>query len=159
MKKHTLTIFSIGHSNRTLEEFIRILKKYGIELVVDVRRFPTSKWEWFKKEILQEALNSRSIRYEYLGDLLGGFQKGGYEKHMKTEEFKSGLGRVIALAKNLRVAIMCSEKIVFKCHRRFITRALQRRGIQVIHIVDSERVFELPLLHVKRAKYRAPFSN
>ena len=90
--------------------------------------------------------------YEYLGDLLGGFRKGGYEKHMKTEEFKSGLGRVIELAKNLRVAIMCSEKIVFKCHRRFITRALQRRGIQVIYIVDSERVFELPLLHVKRAK-------
>ena len=152
MKKHSLTIFSIGHSNRTLDEFLRILKKYGIQLVVDVRRFPTSKWEWFKKESLQEALNIRNIRYEYLGDLLGGFRKGGYEKHMKTEEFKSGLNRVKELAKNCRVAIMCSEKIVFKCHRRFISRALQRRGIQVIHIVDSERAFELPLLHVKRAK-------
>jgi len=51
--------------------------------------------------------------YEYLGDLLGGFRKGGYEKHMKTEEFKSGLSRVKELAKNCRVAIMCSEKIVF----------------------------------------------
>ena len=113
MKKHSLTIFSFGHSNRAFDEFIRILKKYGIELVVVVRRFPASKWEWFKKELLQEALNSRSIRYEYLGDLLGGFQKGGYEKHMKTEEFKSGLSRVKELAKNCRVAIMCSEKIVF----------------------------------------------
>jgi len=159
MKKHSLTIFSIGHSNRTLDEFLRILKTYGIELVVDVRRFLTSKWEWFKKESIQEALNIRNIRYEYLGDLLGGFRKGGYEKHMKTEEFKSGLSQVKELAKNCRVAMMCSEKIVFKCHRRFISRALQRRGIQVIHIVDSERAFELPLLHVKRAKYRAPFSN
>lgn len=150
--KRSLTIFSIGHSNRTLDEFLRILKKYGIKLVVDVRRFPTSKWEWFKKESLQEALNSRNIRYEYLGDLLGGFREGGYEKHMKTEEFKSGLNRVKEFAKNHKVAIMCSEKLVFKCHRRFISRALQRRRIQVIHIVDSERAFELPLLRVKKAK-------
>jgi len=152
MKKHSLTIFSIGHSNRTLDEFLQILKKYGIELVIDVRRFPTSKWEWFKKESLQEALNSRNIMYEYLGDLLGGFRKGGYEKHMKTEEFKSGLNRIRELAKNRRLAVMCSEKIVFKCHRRFISRALQRRRFQVIHIVDSKRAFELPLLRVKKAK-------
>jgi len=152
MKKRNLKVFSIGHSNRTLEEFLGILRKYGIELVVDVRRFPTSKWEWFKKESLQEVLNSRNIRYEYLGDLLGGFRKGGYERHMKTEEFKSGLDRVKEFAKNCRVAIMCSERIVFKCHRLFISRALQRRGVQIIHIVDSERAFELPLLRVKRAK-------
>jgi len=103
MKKHTLKVFSIGHSNRTPEEFLQILKKYCIELVVDVRRFPTSKWEWFKRESLQEALNSRNIMYEYLGDLLGGFRKGGYEKHMTTEEFKSGLNRVKELAKNRRL--------------------------------------------------------
>jgi len=71
---------------------------------------------------------------------------------MKTEEFRSGLNRVKELAKSRRLAIMCSEKIVFKCHRRFISRALQRRGIQVIHIVDSERAFELSLLRVKKAK-------
>jgi len=71
MNEHSLTIFSIGHSSRTLQEFLRILKEYGIQLVVDVRRFPASKWEGFKKESLQEALNRRNIRYEYLGDLLG----------------------------------------------------------------------------------------
>jgi len=71
---------------------------------------------------------------------------------MKTEEFKSGLSRVKELAKNRRVAMMCSEKMVFKCHRRFISRALQRRSIQVMHIVDSKRAFELPLLRVKKAK-------
>ena len=152
MKKHNLMIFSVGHSNRTLDEFLQILKKYGIELLVDVRRFPTSKWEWFKKESLREALKGRNINYEYLGDLLGGFRKGGYEKHMKTEEFKSGLKRVKELAKNCRVAIMCSEKMVFKCHRRFISRALQRRSVRVTHIVDSERAFELPLLRLKKAK-------
>jgi len=145
-------IFSIGHSNRTLDEFLRFLRKYGIELIVDVRRFPTSKWEWFKKENLQGALNRRDIRYEYLGDLLGGFRKGGYERHMKTEEFKSGLKRVKDLAENHRVAIMCSEKIVFKCHRRFVSRSLQRRSIRVIHIVDSKRAFELPLLRAEKAK-------
>ena len=152
MKKRTLTIFSIGHSNRTLDEFLGILKKYSIELVVDVRRFPTSKWEWFKKENLREALNKRSISYEHLGDLLGGFRKGGYERHMRTEEFKRGLKQVKELARNRSVAIMCSEKIVFKCHRRFIARSLQRRGIRVVHIVDSERAFELSLLPAKRAK-------
>jgi len=143
MKKHSLTIFSIGHSNRTLDEFLQVLKKYGIELVVDVRRFPTSKWEWFKKESLQEALSKRLISYEYLGDMLGGFREGGYERHMKTEEFKSGLKRIRELAKNRRVAVMCSEKIVFKCHRRFITRALQQRKFRVVHIVDFDRAFEL----------------
>ena len=75
MKKHSLMIFSIGHSNRTLDEFLQILKKYGIELLVDVRHFPTSKWEWFKKESLREALKERNIGYEYLGDLLGVSEK------------------------------------------------------------------------------------
>jgi len=152
MKKHSIPIFTIGHSNRTLDEFLHILQKYGVELIVDVRRFPTSKWEWFKKENLREELNKRSISYEYLGDLLGGFRKGGYGKHMKTQEFKKGLKRVKEFARNHRVAIMCSEKIVFKCHRRFIARPLQRRGIRVVHIVDSERAFELSLLRAGTAK-------
>ena len=71
---------------------------------------------------------------------------------MKTEEFKSGVKRVRELAENHGVAIMCSEKRVFKRHGRFINRLLQRRSIRVIHIVDSKKAFELPLLRAEKAK-------
>jgi len=114
-----------------------------------VRRFPTSKWEWFKRENLEKALRENGILYEYLGDLLGGFRKGGYERYMKTEAFKSGIERLLKLAEGRRVAIMCVERIVFRCHRRFISRYLQQFGVKVIQILDHCNCFELRTLPSK----------
>ena len=135
-------IYTIGHSNRSIEEFVSLLKKHGITCLVDVRRFPTSKFEHFKKEKLASRLARANVRYVYLGNLLGGFRQGGYEEFMKSEEFRAGLKKVVSLARKERLAIMCSELLWFKCHRRFISDELCKLGFKVIHIVDKKRFYE-----------------
>ena len=138
----TLTIFTVGHSNRSFEELIRILKKYNIETIVDVRSFPTSKkYPWFNREALEIELPKFKIKYIWLKDL-GGYRKGGYEKYQESEQYKIALDELISLAKESRVAIMCAEKLWFKCHRRFISDKLVEEGYRVIHIIDRRRAYE-----------------
>ena len=137
-----MIIYTIGHSNRSLEEFLSLLDHYGIGLVVDVRRFPTSrKYPHFSRESLEAALSSRGIGYAWLGDLLGGYRKGGYRAYMETEEFRRGLERLLELAEGRRTAIMCAERLWFRCHRRFIADALVAMGHEVVHIVEPGREY------------------
>jgi len=134
-------IFTIGHSNRSADEFVKLLKEFGIRAVIDVRRFPTSKHEHFKRERLQEILCEHGIKYFYLGDKLGGFRSGGYRSFMKTEEFLSGLEELERIAKKEVAAIMCAERFPWRCHRRFISMALEERGWEVLHIIDNDRIW------------------
>ncbi|HDD33784.1 MAG: DUF488 domain-containing protein [Thermoprotei archaeon] len=142
------TVYTVGHSTRSLEELIKLLKAYGVGILVDVRRFPTSSiCPHFKAENLEKALKRRGIRYVWLGDKLGGFRKGGYAKYMETEDFRRGLEELVEVieegeARGVGVAIMCSEKLWFKCHRRFIADALAEKGIKVLHIIDEGRLSE-----------------
>ena len=136
-------IWTIGHSTLREEEFIDLLKNFGIKRLIDVRRFPTSKkYPQFKREHLKRSLEEAGIEYVYLGDLLGGYRKGGYPAYIKTDSFKEGLSRLISLARNKRTVIMCAEKLFFRCHRRFIADELVKRGLKVIHIIDKKRVYE-----------------
>lgn len=122
------------------------LKKFEIENVVDVRRFPTSKkFPHFKKESLSEALQKDGIKYFHLGDNLGGFRKGGYRNYTKTKEFKRGLRKLIKIGKEGRTAIMCAELLFFLCHRRYIADELVKEGHQVTHII-RDRVHEHGLI-------------
>ena len=136
-------MYTIGHSNRDLREFIRILKFYRINTLIDVRRFPTSRIvPHFKREILENELLVHNIKYVWLGDLLGGYRRGGYEAYMSSEEFKEGLNKLINIVTSSEgyVALMCSEKLWFRCHRRFIANKLVEKGFEVIHIIDIDRV-------------------
>lgn len=142
------TLYTIGHSNRKFDEFIELLKQFQIEVLADVRRFPTSKWEWYKRENMEGALALEGVRYVHLGDSLGGYRKGGYVEHTKTEQFALGIERLLELSRRKRVAIMCAEKLAFRCHRRYIAYYLKRRGVRVMHIVDKHRTFEVPELPV-----------
>lgn len=135
-----LTVWTIGTSNRSADEFVSLLKKLGVEVAVDVRRFPTSRFEWFRKEELRRALNEAGIDYVHL-EGLGGYRRGGYEKYVRTREFEESFGELLRLVESgRRVAIFCSERLFFKCHRRFIADELARRGITVIHVIDEERM-------------------
>ncbi len=134
-------VFTLGSSTRSAQEFLDLLAHYQIEAIVDVRRFPTSRFEHFIKEKLAPLLEENGIAYLYLGEELGGYRSGGYEAYMKSEEFEVGLARLQALAQKKRVAIMCSERLPWKCHRRHIGRALQERGWEVQHLIDQERVW------------------
>ncbi len=151
-KPSQLIIYTIGHSNRSIEDFVSLLKENRINLVVDIRRFPTSKWEWFKRENLEKTLSENGIGYIYLGDLLGGFRREGFRKYMETEEFKKGIMKVMELAKRHNLALMCAEKIVFRCTRLSISRRLEELGVRVIHIVNHNRSFELRSLKSREQK-------
>lgn len=136
-------IYTIGHSNRSLEEFIGLLKKFNVEVIIDVRRFPTSSVvPHFKRGLLEIEVKKHGIEYIWLGSLLGGYRSGGYREFMKSKTFRRGLNELVEIAKFKRVAIMCSEKLWFKCHRRFIADELVKLGFKVIHIIDDGKVYE-----------------
>lgn len=132
-----LKVWTIGHSNRSIEEILELLKENGIQVLVDVRRFPTSKFEHFKKEHLEELLRKHEIEYIWLGNELGGYRKGGYRKHMRTKLFREGTSRLMELANSRRVCIMCKEMDPKYCHRRFIAKYLERRNVEVAHITKK----------------------
>lgn len=136
-------IYTIGTSNRSIEEFIEILKKYQIETAIDVRSFPQSKkFPHFNSDSFKEALEKEGIRYVYLGKELGGFRKGGYENYTKTEEFAKGIEKLEEIAEQSLSVFFCAEKLFFRCHRRFISEVLKERGWRVFHIVEKERIYE-----------------
>jgi len=99
----SLTIWTVGHSNRTKETFLELLKEHSIEVLVDVRRFPTSKIEHFKREQMERWLPQQGIEYVWLGKELGGYRRGGYGKYMRTKPFREGVTRLLETAaqKNL----------------------------------------------------------
>lgn len=136
-------IYTIGTSNRRLEEFIEILKRYGIETAVDVRSFPKSKrFPHFNQDELSRALQKAGIKYIYLGKELGGFRRGGYEEYMKTENFKAGIEKLEKIGEISITALFCCEKLFLRCHRRFISQELTLRGWKVFHIIEIDRVQE-----------------
>jgi len=134
-------LWTLGTSTRAVEEFLELLQQYGIVHVVDVRRFPTSRQEHFKKEHLQRLLKTKDIRYTYLGDLLGGFRKGGYEEYMKTETFKEGLQKLLEIASGESTVVICAERLPWRCHRRFIAMAAEAEGFEVVHIIEMNRLW------------------
>lgn len=134
-------IFTLGHSTRSFEEFLLLLKQFEINILVDVRRFPTSKLEHFKKEKLEALLRQEGIKYVYLGRELGGYRKGGYKKYVETKEFIEGIKKLEKIAKGEKTAIMCAERFPWRCHRKYISIALEERGWRVINILDSERIW------------------
>lgn len=137
------SVYTIGHSTRTIEVFTSILSSYSIELLVDVRRFPYSrKFPWFNRENLCCVLKENGIDYEWLGENLGGFRKGGYAEFTKTKQYLSGIKRLIELGHKGVVCIMCAEILWFRCHRRFISNTLAELGVRVKHIYDKHKIYE-----------------
>lgn len=129
-------LYTIGYGNRKFPDFLQLLKEYGINVLVDVRRFPTSKFPEYVRENLEGELPKLGIRYVYIGDGLGGFRRGGYESHMKTEQYARGIEALLEIIRKDNVVIMCIERSPKACHRRFVSKTLEDLGIKVIHIID-----------------------
>ena len=128
-------IFTVGYGNRKFDDFVGLLKRFNIGLIIDVRRFPTSKWPEFVKENLQRALPTKGIGYVHVREL-GGY-RGGYGVYTKTHEFKQALKELMKLTREKPSAIMCVESSPSACHRRFIAMELKRRRWNVMHIVGK----------------------
>lgn len=149
------TIFTIGHSNLHIDDFLNLLKEFKIEVVVDVRAKPYSKYSsHFNRENLILYLRKQKTKYLFLGDLLGGPSKDkeyilldnsiDYSRRLKEKDFLDGIERLKkGLDKNYTITLMCSEKEPYKCHRHLlIANKLIDEGIEVIHIIAKNKVVE-----------------
>jgi uncharacterized protein (DUF488 family) len=134
-------VFTLGTGRRSEEDFIEILLANDIEIVVDVRRVPRSKTAIFTRANLEGLLRSEGIGYYFLGDELGGLRKGGYTGHLLTDDFRYGIEKLESLAVDRLAVIICAEKLPWKCHRKWISRELHRRGWLVEHIIDKGKVW------------------
>jgi uncharacterized protein (DUF488 family) len=104
-------IYTLGTSTRTFQELLEILKQYRIALVIDVRRFPSSRrYPHFSRPALATQLSANGIAYHFLGDKLGGYRPGGYEAYTRTKIFREGVEELASLAKEMPTAILCSER-------------------------------------------------
>ena len=147
-----MPIFSIGHSNHPLDAFLDLLRSHGIEVLVDVRSAPYSRYvPHFNPANLKTALKEARFQYLYMGKELGGRPEGAefydaeghvrYDRLAESPLFLAGLDRLITGAERYRVAMMCSEENPTDCHRRLlITRVLAGRGIPVQHIRGDGRI-------------------
>jgi uncharacterized protein (DUF488 family) len=140
-------LYTVGHSTRSLDELVELLKDYGITQLVDVRHYPRSRRNpQVNQEALAAELPARGIAYFWEGETLGGFRKGGYVAYMSTPEFARGIERLERLVDQDPTAIMCAEIVWFRCHRRFIAREMAARGYRVTHIVTRGKPgYEEPL--------------
>ncbi|RJP16041.1 MAG: DUF488 domain-containing protein [Candidatus Abyssobacteria bacterium SURF_5] len=157
-----MKIFTIGHSNRSAEDFLSLLKKYGIEAVADVRRFPSSRTNpHFNQEHLREFLDRNEIGYEWFEDIGGRRKKlkktsvnmllrsagfRNYADYMLTDQFRAGVDALLQMARQHATVLMCAELLYWKCHRMLISDYLVAHDVEVIHIIDHEQARRHELL-------------
>ena len=153
MSNDPTTIWTIGHSTRTLEELLALLDEYRIEAIADVRRFPGSRrFPHFFTEALAKSLPAHAIAYQWIPKL-GGRRKvqpdspntawrnasfQGYADYTASTGFAEGLAELLQLAAGKRTAMMCAEVLWWRCHRSIVSDVLTLRGIEVIHILDAK---------------------
>ena len=159
-------IWTVGHSTRKIDDFISLLEENGIKLVADVRMFPGSKRHpQFGREALAKSLSECGIRYEHFPEL-GGRRKAkpdskntawrnesfrGYADYMETDEFGKGIARLGELAEKFGpAAIMCAEAVWWRCHRSLISDYLKARGVELLHILDRNKVAPHPFTSAAR---------
>jgi uncharacterized protein (DUF488 family) len=145
------TVWTIGHSNHLLEEFLDLLGQHRIELLLDVRSSPYSGYaSQFNTEAIKGPLHARAIGYLFLGSLLGGRVDDGqfydgqghvrYDLLAASPEFQQGIQRVLSEIETSRAALMCGEEDPTECHRRLLVgRVLATRGVRVVHIRGDGR--------------------
>ena len=173
-KEPELTILTIGHSTRTMEEFVDLLEAYGVTLVLDVRSVPRSRHNpQFNKETLPSSLKKYGIKYIHMPDI-GGLRRPkhdsvnlawrnssfrGYADYMQTKEFTDNLLKIIALARENCLVLMCAEALPWRCHRSLISDALVVRHVKVEHIISATSLINHQLnemAHVEGTKITYP---
>lgn len=144
------TLYTIGHSTRSLDELLEALQAHQIQTLVDIRAFPMSRrLPQFNRDSLSQTLPAAGIRYVWM-KALGGYRKKvldetphialrnksfrNYADYMLTPEFEQAISELVALAENTRTAYMCAERVYFRCHRMLVSDWLVAHGHEVLHI-------------------------
>jgi uncharacterized protein (DUF488 family) len=154
MSEAALTIWTIGHSTRPLDDLLELLAANGIEAVADVRRHAGSrKHPQFNPDALRESLAAVGVEYVPLPEL-GGRRRPrpdsrntawrnesfrGYADYMETAAFREGIARLMELARRKRTAVMCAEAVWWRCHRALIADYLKASGVPVVHILGANK--------------------
>lgn len=154
-----MTIFTIGHSNKSIEVFIAMLQSFGIKVLADIRSLPGSKmYPHFNQDSLASSLATVGIKYIHM-PALGGRRKAlkdshntawrnksfmGYADYMETDEFKKGIAELEAIAQQEPTTYMCSEAVWWRCHRSMVSDYLKVKGWTVMHIMDIGKSSEHP---------------
>ena len=149
------TLWTIGHSTRPLAQFLGLLAENRLEILADVRSHPGSRrFPHYGQDALRDELRRHGMDYHWL-PALGGRRRArpdspntvwrnasfrGYADYMQTPQFADGLESVIALARQRRTVLMCSEAVWWRCHRSMIADALKARGMCVLHIIGANAV-------------------
>ncbi|HYW27188.1 MAG TPA: DUF488 domain-containing protein [Terriglobales bacterium] len=149
-----MALFTIGHSTRSFDELVDLLREHGVTLLADVRTAPGSRrMPQFTKAALASELPGRGIEYAHLPEL-GGLRRPrpdspnagwrnesfrGYADHMADHDFAAGIERLLEWGRDRNVAVMCAEAVPWRCHRSLIADALLVRGVDVTHIVGAGR--------------------
>jgi uncharacterized protein (DUF488 family) len=144
------TVYTIGHSNRSIDDFIDLLREHGVDVLVDIRTVPKSRHNpQFGQDRLPGHLETAGISYRYMKDL-GGLRKTtpdspnggwrntsfrGYADWMQTDTFRDAVDALVDIARDRTVAIMCAEAVPWRCHRSLVGDALLARGVEVIDIM------------------------
>ena len=159
------TVYTIGHSSRGLGELLELLRRYGAEAVVDVRRYPGSRrYPWFRREELERSLAGTGMRYIWMGDRLGGFRRFGKDAPRELEDLfsclesrgfrayaaylysspaaRAAVEELLGLAREARVVVLCRERLPWRCHRWILSDALVMLGARVIHVIELGRTVE-----------------
>lgn len=152
-------IWTAGHSTRSVEDFLTIIRSFNIQQIVDVRRYPGSKkYPQYNKDEFRAWLNAAGIEYVHLENL-GGRRKPhpdskntawrhtafrGYADYMETAEFMIAYQQLENIASKMRTAIVCSEAVWWSCHRALISDMLKFRGWTVLHIISAGKAKEHP---------------
>ena len=160
-----MKIWTIGHSTRSIEDFIALLEAEEISVLADVRRFPGSRrLPHFNQENLSASLQSAGIGYGHFSEL-GGRRSvrpdspntawrnaafRGYADYMMTDEFRGGIARLLSLAAERRIAIMCAEAVWWRCHRGLISDYLKAAGHDIIHILATGKTAPHPFTSAAR---------
>lgn len=168
MSEEKLTVWTVGHSTRTLDEFLDLLVANRIEAVADVRRYPASrKHPHFNQGPLRNALSGVGIGYVPLLEL-GGRRRPradspntvwrsdsfrGYADYMETAAFGAGMGRLLEVAHRQRTAVMCAEALWWRCHRSLIADYLKAGGMGVQHLMSIKKSEIHPYTSAARLKH------
>jgi len=147
------TLYTIGHSTRTLEELIAALQGHSIQTLVDIRSFPMSRrLPHFNRESLEKSLPEAGVKYVWMKELGGRRKKirddspnvalrspsfRNYADYMLTVEFQRAIADLITMAEHSRTAYMCAERVYFRCHRMLVSDWLAAHGHEVLHIDDT----------------------
>jgi uncharacterized protein (DUF488 family) len=139
-----MRVYTIGTDHRGEFDFARLLLKFGVQVIFDVRRVPEAREAHFRRDGLQSLTAAQGADYLYMGNELGGPKDDDYRDWITTDEFRRGMSILKGKAPKRVCCILCAERMPENCHRLLIAEELEKEGFEIVHIIDETTVWNPP---------------